>query len=359
MKNLTKSKTAMSLLLIGLAAIIIGGATMAWFTGEDTIDAATFTAGTVVVNADKADPFIVQPEGKYFDNVNPGDCARVNWNIVNEGTKAVELRVKLDYEWSGVEGAEVDPFYFCPPEGSPWVLYEEDTDADGVDETWLYYTGGPVRGTYNPDGEALEPASVPLTLVVGFDGEEMGNEYQGASLTLGSEGSKVEAIQASNGAPEAVWGDAFTEANADDYDFLNLRGANYFYEGLGNDMPCWGGEDDDDDDDEIVVGSFEIKDIGASKSERFLDYYTTVNGTIFNLKDTNGNPISGSQLANIEAIVDALLDDGSKTEQINITFDSNGEGYFEIIVPGVWTDTDNTVTVTVTIGGVEVTAYGD
>lgn len=245
MKNLLKSKTAMSLLLIGLAAIIIGGATQAWFTDEAEVADATFTAGTVVVDAEG--PTVGIAEDKYIDNINPGDCARLTWTIANTGTKAAELRAKIDYEWDGVELGDVDPFYFCPPEGSPWVMYEEDTDEDGKVETWLYYTGGPVRGTYNPDGEPLEPETVDLVLVVGFDGPDMDNDFQGAGLRIGG---IVEAIQASNGAPEAEWGEAFTNANKEDYTFLNLRGANYFYNDRGNDMPCWDGDENEEEEEE-------------------------------------------------------------------------------------------------------------
>ena len=107
----------------------------------------------------------------------------------------------------------------------------------------------------------------------------------------------------------------------------------------------------------IVVKDFKIKDIGASKGKD--GYYTTVNGTIYDLIDTNDQPISGTQLSNVKAKVVAILDSGSKEEDINITFDSNGVGKFKIKVPGVWTDRDNTTSVTVTIGGVTRTAKGD
>ncbi len=286
MKNLTKSKTAMSLLLIGLAAIIIGGATMAWFTDSTEVADATFTAGTVEIEAGDS----VFPEGKLYDNINPGDCGRVTWDIVNTGTKAIELRVKMTEAWTGV-GSETEstanPFYYCPPSDSDWVMYEEEG------ETWLYYTGGSVPGTYSD--ATVEERTVPLTLVVGFDGAEMDNDYQGASVTLGGEesGSIVEAVQASNGAPEAVWGDVWTEVTGENYSFLSLRGANYFYNGLGKDMPCWGGGEGPVDPDptpntvvaNVLPGDLEgtVDGIGtyASGASVSLTAPLTINGYTF------------------------------------------------------------------------------
>jgi predicted ribosomally synthesized peptide with SipW-like signal peptide len=40
-----KSRMLISMLVIALAAAVIGGATMAWFTDEDTAGPVTFTAG--------------------------------------------------------------------------------------------------------------------------------------------------------------------------------------------------------------------------------------------------------------------------------------------------------------------------
>ena len=154
-----KRKIWFSFLLIALSAAMIGGATMAWFTAQADAPTATFTAGTVVVGADQGEKFIGTPEGKYFENVNPGDCATVYWDIINEGTKAVELKVKLDKAWEN--DLPTSNVYYAPRPDSGWVMYEEDG------EIWLAYTGGPVPGTYGntdvADARYLFPSWLDLT----------------------------------------------------------------------------------------------------------------------------------------------------------------------------------------------------
>ena len=445
MANFMKSKIFLGLIIVSLGAFIIGGVTMAWFTDEADIQAAEFKAGTVKINAGE-DPEINVPKGKSFNNVNPGDCATIIWEFVNEGTKAVQLKVKLNELWSDSD-LDVDNVYYCPVEmknGKGWVMAD---DEDG--ETWLYYIDkssgalGSIRGTYNAEDptDPLTPETVELKLVVVFDVEGIDNEYQGETYTLGGENeggdpSIVSAIQSSNNAPETQW-DEWTDVIADNYMPEAGTGAGnnygYFHTGPGALSYCWlkaHGQDPIDPDklyvtinylpgdahyqereqwdegeavsltaptiqgyefDEwdvpselgatqsgnnlqfvmpdhhvgvtakytkkIVVKDFKIKDIGASKGKD--GYYTTVNGTIYDLIDTNDQPISGTQLSNVKAKVVAMLDSGSKEEDINITFDSNGVGKFKIKVPGVWTDRDNTTSVTVTIGGVTRTAKGD
>ena len=108
MVDFIKSKLFLSVLFLGLAAFIIGGATMAWFTDDADLQAAEFHAGTVKISApeiyedkkgkEKSYPIVKMPEMN-FENVNPGDCATVTWEFVNEGTKAVQLKVKLNELW--------------------------------------------------------------------------------------------------------------------------------------------------------------------------------------------------------------------------------------------------------------------
>lgn len=253
MRNLFKSKSAMSLLLIGLAAIIIGGATMAWFTDDADVANATFTAGTVEVSA--TGPNNSAELNKHL-NVNPGDCGVLTWNIVNDGSKTARLRVHLTEDWSYDAPAdlpdnreattldETNPFYFLQPDNSDWVMYDPTPNTnDGV---WLYYKGD-VEGTFNSEtGTRIKPkTSVELKLVYAFDGSEMDNRYQNAGLTLGG---TVEAIQASHDASlaDAKWKEGWEAISAAGYGVggANLQGEawtnwEYFHTGEGQNSDCW------------------------------------------------------------------------------------------------------------------------
>lgn len=223
-----KGKVLLSLLVIALAGTLIAGAMGAWFTDDADVPTAEFTAGTVRVNADDGPEYFLT-EDKSFENVNPGDCGKVVWYIINAGSKAAELRVKLDESW-GEDGLSTDNFYYAPAEGSGWVLYP---DEDGL---WLYYTGGPVPGTFNDDA-SLDDRTVKLPLIVAFDGEATDNKYQGKVFTLSG---KVYAVQASNGAPGEVWGEAFTTATAPGYE---PEGLDEYLEYITG-TKCWEGDEE-------------------------------------------------------------------------------------------------------------------
>ena len=85
-----KSRMIMSLLVIALAAALIGGATMAWFTDSDTAGSATFTAGTLKIDvSDGLTAFYdLLQVGSKHGNMNPGDVyEEIVLEIENTGTK--------------------------------------------------------------------------------------------------------------------------------------------------------------------------------------------------------------------------------------------------------------------------------
>ncbi|MEW6622095.1 MAG: TasA family protein [Bacillota bacterium] len=257
-----KTKIALSAVLILLAAALIAGATSAWFTDDTVVPAAEFVAGTVVVDADLLTEGDVP--GKIFTNVNPGDCYGVCWEITNEGTKAAQLRVKLDKEWiattnqaliakieaefgEGVlDDLSTDNVIYTPVAGSDWVMYQ-----DG-DDIWLSYEAGPVRGTYNAQNpsEPLDPASVQLCLAILFKGAETDNRYQNAEFILDG---TVYAVQASNNAPVEVWG---TDWNLTTYDV-----SSFF-----TDRDCYTGGSTPIDPDEFIVDATIIAEGNGSVS---------------------------------------------------------------------------------------------
>jgi len=91
-----KIKVILSLLVIVLAVALVGGATMAWFTAQASVEPNEFVAGTVAISANRttasASTFVEK-------NWNPGDNTDLEICIENEGTKAINLRTKVEGNW--------------------------------------------------------------------------------------------------------------------------------------------------------------------------------------------------------------------------------------------------------------------
>ncbi|MBS3887187.1 MAG: SipW-dependent-type signal peptide-containing protein [Dethiobacter sp.] len=75
-----KSKMFMSMMVIALAAALVGGATMAWFTSQATNPANTFSAGTLIVGAGS------QTYAVPIGNMAPGDVISGSFLVSNAGT---------------------------------------------------------------------------------------------------------------------------------------------------------------------------------------------------------------------------------------------------------------------------------
>lgn len=309
MKSLPKSKMIVSLLLIGLAAIIVGGATMAWFTDDATVADATFTAGTVKVSA--GEPSVALPDGVFAGNINPGDCSTVTWKICNIGTKKANLGVKLDDEWvSGLTAANVS---YAPAEDSGWVLYEEN---DG--SIWAYYVDGPVDGTYNNDGDNYEPKCVDLVLVLVFDGATTNNDYQGDTYKIGGE---VLAAQATHDASDAIFGEAWGEVNSDNYvPSTNIADMLAAVKG----SICWNGEDNNDEEPGVDgyddnVEAFLSK--GVNCGICVPNYVANISGQITAV-DQDGNTVTSfNDTVTFDIVVKATRNKGfGSTETATVTF---------------------------------------
>jgi len=192
-------------LLIGsalvLAALLVVGGTMAWFTAGAGPVTNTFTAGTVEIELhdvtyDDLQALVPFPENG-IQNVNPGDDYTKIVYVKNTGSKAVYVRVYLTPAWTDPEGASLpleagDPSVpmatFPLLTGSKWVLH-----TDG------YY--------YYKDPVAPGASTQNLIEQVIFAGAEMTNDYQGATFTLKVE---AEAVQASHEAYKDEWGTDIT-----------------------------------------------------------------------------------------------------------------------------------------------------
>ena len=194
-------------LLIGsalvLAALLVVGGTMAWFTAAADPVTNKFTAGTVEIELHDVGGYDSEQNEVAFPddgipNVNPGDEYLKTVYVENTGSKAVYVRVKLTPAWTKGTGSlplqvgGVDMATF-PIVGTDWVLH-----TDG----WYYYTE-PLAGAVVDVANAV---TTHLIEKVKFAGAAMTNDYQGATFTLKVE---AEAVQASHEAYKDEWGPDF------------------------------------------------------------------------------------------------------------------------------------------------------
>ena len=204
------------------------GATMAWFTAEADPIENVFQAGTVLIEAEET-----EVRGGNLENVNPGDCFEKEFEITNTGTKNIVVRVNphsVESEWEFDLVHLYDNWEmlgFLDEYGDkPANMDESDSDWNdfldalenlddpikaiseyGPEDLWdlgddgyFYYIGDPIES----DG------TVTFWFEVCFEGEEMSNEFQGATYRMWT---SFEAIQASNNAPNDHW-------DIDLYDYL-------------------------------------------------------------------------------------------------------------------------------------------
>lgn len=175
-----KKSLLVGMLVFSLAALLVVGGTMAWFTDNAKVT-NLFTAGTVEIK--------VNEHGfKDIEDWNPGDTTDKDVSVISNGSKQTYVRVKLTPVW--YEGEEV----------------ADDVDADNVElildadwednwvksEGWYYY-----KEILNQGGE-----TELLLDAVHLKGEETDDDYQGLTLCIEVE---ADAVQASNGAFKDAW----------------------------------------------------------------------------------------------------------------------------------------------------------
>jgi len=259
------------MVIVFVIAVSLAG-TLAWFTASADAPENVFTAGTV--NIEAGEKYVINEEKK--GNVNPGDCFVKCFEIENDGSKDIELRLTGftgSWEWYDGDGESWnnnwlynnweslypdtdkpgnkgvfddfvaglgDPVYIAPVPGSDWVMSE----SDGVYD--FYYKGGAIPGTNSTEDNTEAPYDVDryvrLCVLVIFDGDQMENGFQGANFTLNGE---FEAIQASNEAPETAWWADMSDPSWEDWIGMsdakaleagtNTAYAQYFYEDLNED----------------------------------------------------------------------------------------------------------------------------
>lgn len=175
-----KKSLLVGMLVFSLAALLVVGGTMAWFTDNAKVT-NLFTAGTVEIEVNEHD----------FENItdwNPGDTTDKDVSVKSNGSKQTYVRVMLTPVWYDGEN-EAD--------GVDADNVELILDADWGDnwvksEGWYYY-----KKILEKDDE-----TELLLDAVYLKGEATGNKYQGLTLRIEVE---ADAVQASNGAFKDAW----------------------------------------------------------------------------------------------------------------------------------------------------------
>jgi predicted ribosomally synthesized peptide with SipW-like signal peptide len=176
-----KKSLLVGMLVFSLAALLVVGGTMAWFTDNAKVT-NLFTAGTVEIEVNEHD----------FENItdwNPGDTTDKDVSVKSNGSKQTYVRVMLTPVWYDGENKADD----VDAENVELILAEGWEDNWVESDGWYYY-----KDILN-QGEETELLLDKVYLI----GEDTGNEYQGLILRIEVE---ADAVQASNGAFKDAWG---------------------------------------------------------------------------------------------------------------------------------------------------------
>lgn len=153
MKKIKKS-LVVAFLLTMVGALLIGGATMAWFTSEAENNDNSFVSGTLEIGLDKNNG------QKYFDirNIQPGDNGSSQLTVANTGSLELRYTFNLTKEGGLFEGK------------NPLSLVIKDSSGSVVD---------PSANRRLSSGES-ETFTFSWSMP-----KEADNSYQGQSGTLG------------------------------------------------------------------------------------------------------------------------------------------------------------------------------
>jgi len=182
-----KSRIFMSMFVIALAALMIGGATMAWFTDSASTPETTFTAGTLMIDIENFD---VDYEVAKLDILNPGDQWRYNFDVKNSGTKRFIYKLAICWQdqlgntlvdFGGREGFGTDPL----SEVVLFNIYRNDEEiAKGKTLVELLQAQDPSTPPLEFVIGQLNPGDNDYFAVYAYLPETAGNEYQGSKMKL-------------------------------------------------------------------------------------------------------------------------------------------------------------------------------
>jgi hypothetical protein len=191
MKTPMKISAVRSLIVISLvAALVVAGTTMSWFTDEYNLpSAAEMVMGTL--DFEITSPSVItegDDEGQPLTWV-AGKCKKLSWTFKNTGTKTAFFRARPDGTFTGytyTEGTVTDPYdkiTWSLPKGSLW---KKGVDSKGKPDGWFYYCQ-PVKSE----------EEITLVLEGCLDEDAAEGSYE---VKL-----KAESIQASHGAAAKEW----------------------------------------------------------------------------------------------------------------------------------------------------------
>ena len=181
-----KKKVMVWFSVVAMMALLISGATMAWFTDSKSAT-NTFTTGKVALTMTEA---FVSPTAWA-----PGDVTSKDVTLKNDGNLAIYVRAKFVPKWNTKVGNDLTPNDLATsnvtyPLDANWVAITKK-DKNNNDETWYY-----CKKIINPDN------AVTMGLKVTLDGVSTNNDYQDKVFTLGV---NAESVQAKNGAAASQW----------------------------------------------------------------------------------------------------------------------------------------------------------
>ncbi len=315
---MTKSRLLVSLMVIAMAAALIGGATMAWFTDSDEADPVTMTAGTLLISINDLELEGITEEIS-LENLNPGDIKKGSFVVKNDGTKNLQFIGYLC--WQDIIGQLNDDL----DEGMRYILKEKGY-GDGKlsevlnfkisvrDATWNYFELGEgvfYDGTLPSEGtpplefglaELAPGESLTYDVEITFP-EEADNDYQGSKINLAF---GVVAGQTTNDAPlpnldgiECFFKDNEGGGNEPDYSqYTGTVWTSNSGSSNSNNIKLTQNRvqirDAKDENDELINGSYTIKlfineipsatygPISANFTDGYSEEFSIVNWEIYN-----------------------------------------------------------------------------
>lgn len=156
-----KKNVVVSMLIIALAAALLGGATFAWFTDSKQAS-ANFTTGTIILGETIATPLSIS-------NMAPNDTTEWEITIANEGT--LDLYYRLGFSGNG----NLAKVLHVTIDGQDNVI------IDGEDKRTLQEIID--SGYIFDESMRINAGAENHTLTITFHlPPEAGNEYQGSSF---------------------------------------------------------------------------------------------------------------------------------------------------------------------------------